>query len=113
MSTKIPLVQGDNLPLIRLQLRNEIDGSPLDVSGATVVVLFRAQGSATTLAALPCSPLTDGTDGQVTFFFPGETLSVPPGPYEGEVECDFGGLKQTVYRPLRFNVRAQFETPTT
>lgn len=107
MSDKIKLVQGDNLPHIRLDLTNA-DGSPLDVSDAVVRVYFRAAGARTILSTLVCSPMTDGTDGVVRFNFPGNTLSVPAGAYEGEVEVDFDGEKQTVYEVLKFAVRAQF-----
>ncbi len=107
MSDRIKLVQGDNLPFIRLTLKNA-DGSVLDVSGAAVSVRFRAAGSTTTLSTLSCTAVTDGSDGVVQFNFPGNTLLVDPGLYEGEVEVDFGGLKQTVYDVLKFNVRPQF-----
>jgi hypothetical protein len=46
--------------------------------------------------------------GQVSFNFPGQTLDVEPGAYEGEVEIDFAGEKQTVYEFLKFTVRPQF-----
>ena len=107
MADKIKLVQGDNLPYVRLNLTNA-DGTPLDVSGGTVVLYFRAAGTSTVLSTLSCANVTDGTDGAVQFNFPGNTLNVPAGAYEGEVEVDFGGLKQTVYEILRFAVRAQF-----
>lgn len=107
MSEKIKLVQGDNLPYILLALTNS-DGTPLDVSGATVQVSFREAGTTTVLAVLPCMNVTDGTDGQVQFNFPGTTLDVDPGMYEGEIEIDFGGLRQTIYDILKFSVRAQF-----
>jgi hypothetical protein len=107
MSERIKLVQGDNLPIIRLTLKNA-DGTPLDVSGATVKVYFRAADSDTVLSTLICIPVTNGSDGVVQFNFTGNTLQVDPGLYEGEVEVDFGGLKQTVYDVLKFNVRQQF-----
>lgn len=107
MSERIKLVQGDNLPVIRLTLKNA-DGSPLDVSGATVRVHFRASESDTVLSTLICTAPNGGGDGVVQFNFSGNTLQVDSGLYEGEVEVDFGGLKQTVYDVLKFNVRQQF-----
>lgn len=105
----IPLVQGDNLPYISLTLTDNATGSVLNVSGAVVRVYFRAVGQTTVLATLFCIPLLpDGSDGRVKFYFPGTTLDVPEGMYEGEIEVDFGGLKQTVYETLKFRVRAQF-----
>jgi hypothetical protein len=107
MTERIKLVQGDNLPYIRIALTNA-DGTALDVSDATVVVKFRAAGSTTTLSVLSCNFVTDGTDGLVVFNFPGTTLSVPPGPYEGEIEINFTGQIQTVYNLLKFLVREDF-----
>lgn len=107
MSNQIRLVQGDNLPYIRVALKNA-DETPLDVSDAAVVVKFRAAGSTTTLSVIPCTFVTDGTDGLVVFNFPGTTLSVPAGSYEGEIEIDFTGQIQTVYNLLKFLVREDF-----
>lgn len=107
MSNQIRLVQGDNLPYIRVALKNA-DETPLDVSDATVVVKFRAAGSTTTLSVIPCNFVTDGTDGFVVFNFPGTTLNVPAGAYEGEIEINFVGQIQTVYNLLKFLVREDF-----
>lgn len=107
MSNTIKLVQGDNLPYIRVALKNA-DGTAMDVSDATVVVKFRAAGSTTTLSILNCTFVTDGTDGLVVFNFPGTTLDVDAGAYEGEIEIDFAGQIQTVYNLLKFLVREDF-----
>ena len=107
MTEKIKLVQGDNLPYIKLSLKNA-DGTALDVSDATVEVHFRAAGATTTLSILSCSNVGDGTDGVVQFNFPGSTLDVEEGLYEGEIKIDFAGLTQTVYNVLKFSVRADF-----
>jgi hypothetical protein len=107
MSTRIKLVQGDNLPYIRLTLKNA-DDTPLDVSGGVVNVYFRAKDTTTILSTISCTKPNGGTDGVVVFNFSGNTLNVDPGYYEGEVEVNFNGVKQTVYDPLQFQVRAQF-----
>jgi hypothetical protein len=107
MSNTIKLVQGDNLPYIRIALKNA-DETPLDVSSATVAVKFRAAGTTTTLSTLNCSFVTDGTDGLVLFNFPGTTLNVDAGSYEGEIEINFVGQIQTVYNLLKFTVREDF-----
>lgn len=107
MST-IKLVQGDNRPYIRLTLTSP-DGDNIDVSDADVVVKFRAAKATEVLAILPCSKPNGGADGVVVFNFPGDTLDVPAGAYEGEVEISFdGGEVQTVFDVLQFNVRAEF-----
>lgn len=108
MSTRIKLVQGDTRPYIRLTLK-DADGTAINVSGSTVRFKFRAEGSTTTLFTETCSQPNGGADGIVSFNFPAGGLDVDPGPYEGEVEIDFGGGDiQTVYNLLKFSVRAQF-----
>lgn len=110
MADKIRLVQGDNLPWITLTLTDSVTLLPLDLSdpATTVRVYFRAAGASTVLSTLTCQKVGSGTGGQVRFNFPNNTLTVPAGPYEGEVEIDYGGSKQTIYEILKFNVRAQF-----
>lgn len=107
MAEKIKLVQGDNLPYIRVALTNA-DGSAMDLSGSSVVVYFRATGSTEILSTLTCDVVGSATDGIMQFNFPGTTLNVEPGQYEGEIEVSFGDSKQTVYDVLKFVVRAQF-----
>jgi len=104
----IKLVQGDNLPFIKLALKNA-DDTALDVSDATVTVHFRAAGATTTLSVLTCINVNTGTDGLVQFNFPGATLDVDEGSYEGEIKIDFAGAIQTVYSVLKFTVRAEFQ----
>ena len=108
MAEKIKLVQGDNLPTILLTLTDP-NGSPINLAAAVVRVYFRAAGASSVLSSILCRPKTDGTDGQVEFDFSNGVLDVPPGSYEGEIEVNFGGLKQTVYEPLKFVVREQFQ----
>jgi hypothetical protein len=107
MAEKIKLVQGDNLPTIRMTLRHG-DGVPMNLVNATVVVHFRASGADTVLSTIPCLKANNGVSGEVSFNFPGQTLNVEPGSYEGEIEIDFDGERQTVYETLKFTVRAQF-----
>ena len=110
MAEKIKLVQGDSLPYITLTLTNTDTGSAIDLSdpGTVVRVYFRAAGSATVLSTLVCTKISGGSTGQVRFNFASGALDVEPGAYEGEVEIDFGGSKQTVYEILKFAVRSQF-----
>lgn len=108
MSSRIRLVQGDNLPIIRMTLRHG-DGTPMNLQDASVVVFFRRAGETQVLSTLPCAKLGGGLAGEVSFNFPGSTLNVDPGAYEGEIEITTGdGEKQTVYDTLKFTVRAQF-----
>jgi hypothetical protein len=110
MAEKIKLVQGDNLPYIRLTLTDPATGAAINLSDAGVVVkvYFRAANTTTILNTLTCEKVSGGTTGQVRFNFPNGVLDVEPGLYEGEVEIDFDGQFQTVYEVLKFNVRSQF-----
>lgn len=107
MAERIKLVQGDNLPYIRLTLKHAT-GLPIDVSAATVQMFFRAKGSTTVLSTINCTKPNGGSDGVVVFNFAGTTLNVDPGYYEGEVQLNYSGTVQTVYDTLQFQVRAQF-----
>lgn len=103
----IKLVRGDNRPYIRLVLK-DVDGDPINLEDSIVRVYFREAGAETVLATLTCTLVDDGVNGEVIFNFPGTTLDVEPGMYEGEIEIDFDGEIQTVYEVLKFNVRDQF-----
>lgn len=107
MAERIKLVQNDNRPYITLTLTDPATGSAINLTGATVVVYFRAAGSSTVLATLSTS-ITNAAGGVCRFNFPGSTLNVDAGAYEGEVEITFpGGDVQTVYDLLKFTVREQ------
>jgi hypothetical protein len=50
-----------------------------------------------------------GKGGRVAFQFTQGNLDIEPGAYEGEIEVTFGDNSiQSVYTPLKFQVRAQF-----
>jgi hypothetical protein len=106
----IKLVQNDNLPEVTLTLTDKSSGDPIDVSAptTTVVVKLRASGATTVLHTLACSKPNGGADGVVKFGFPSNTLDVPEGSYQGEIEMNFNGQIQTVFDLLQFYVRADF-----
>ena len=110
MAEKIKLVQGDTLPSIRLTLTDPVDGQVVNLSDptTTVRVYFRAVCSATVLSTITCFKVGGGMTGVVRFDFSGGVLDAPAGPYEGEIEIDFDGAKQTVYDKLKFFVREDF-----
>lgn len=105
LNDAIKLVSGDNLPIIQLVLKDEFTGAPIDIaaSSTTVNVLFRPSGNENTLATLPCTKT--GAPGAVRFNFPGSSLAVPAGLYDGAIVISFNGNKQTVYDMLKFRVR--------
>lgn len=110
MSNNIRLVQGDNLPEVTLTLTDAQTGSAIDLSASTttVVVKLRAQNGTTVLSTLSCTKPNGGADGVVMFYFPGTTLDIAPGQYQGEIEISFNGQIMTVYDLLQFTLRAEF-----
>lgn len=110
MSDKIKLVQNDTRPALVCNITDDTTGSAINLVGATAVLKFRASGATTLQATVPGS-ITDGVNGQVTFYpasAPG-MLSGSPGMYEGEIEITFAdGQVQTVYDTLKFQMRAEF-----
>lgn len=109
MAEKIKLVSGDTRPQVQTTITDENTGLPVDITGATCHLKFRAVGDTTLLANL-IGTVTDGPNGVVVFAWGATTLDVPAGDYEGEIEVVFGsgGGTQTVYDPLKFKVRDDF-----
>ena len=110
MSNVIKLVQGDNLPEITLTLTDRQTDQPLDLSAATtnIVVKLRASGGTTVLSTLTCIKPNGGADGKVLFYFPGSTLDIPAGQYQGEIEISFNGQILTAFDLLQFVLRSEF-----
>ena len=108
--SSIKLVQGDNLPEVTLTLTNAQTFQPIDLSAATttIVVKLRAQSGTTVLSTLTCVKPNGGADGVVMFYFPANTLDIPAGQYQGEIEISFNGQFLTVYDLLQFSLRAEF-----
>jgi hypothetical protein len=128
-SNRIKLVQGDTRPQVKAVISDETTGNIVDISGATVRLKFRAGGSTSTLFTLTgyLQPGLEDADGNVTQNLTGEAyalagsggrvafqflagqLNIEPGYYEGEIEVTFSDSSiQTVYAPLKFQLRAQF-----
>jgi hypothetical protein len=131
MAEKIKLVQGDTKPQIKCVVTDETTGKVVDMSGAEVKLKFREKGLDDVLFVLTGylqsglenaqGVLTEfapgqayaqpGKGGRVAFQFNPGNLNIEPGYYEGEIEITFpppdGGV-QTVYAPLKFQIREQF-----
>lgn len=110
MSEKIKLVQGDTRPALTCTITDDTTGAAVDISGATIVLKFRAAG-ATTLTATVSGTVSNGPAGQVVFFPASspEMLQGEPGDYEGEIEITYADSQvQTVYDLLKFKVREDF-----
>lgn len=110
MVTKIKLVQGDTKPALVCSITDEITGVAINITGATVLLKFRAAG-ATILTATVTGSVTNGAAGQVTFYPASapEMLAGVAGDYEGEIQITFSdGTIQTVYDLLKFKLREDF-----
>ena len=110
MTDKIKLVQDDTRPAVVCAITDDVTSAALNLSGATVLLKFRAVGS-TTLQATVTGSVTDALNGQVTFYPSSapEMLSGAAGDYEGEIQITFSnGNIQSVYDPLRFRMREDF-----
>ena len=109
MSEKIKLVQGDTRPQIKVTLTDDTTGLPVDITGATCRMKFRAVGSTELIETLTGIVL-DGPNGVVVFSWGPTSLDVGAGDYEGEVEVTYASGQgiQTVYDPLKFKVREDF-----
>lgn len=129
MAEKIKLVQGDTRPQLRYVVSDETTGAIVDLTGATVLLKFRAAGSSTLLFTLTGylqggiedengvvteqgvgeTYAVPGSGGRVAFQFGAGNLDIAPGQYEGELEVTFNDSSiQTVYSVTKFQVRAQF-----
>lgn len=110
MTEKIKLVQGDTRPALVCTLTDNSTGAAVNITGCTVVLKFRALGATTLQATVP-GTVTDGPNGQVTFY-PASApamLQGEAGDYEGEIEVTFPDTQiQTVYDTLKFKVREDF-----
>lgn len=133
MSTKHKLVKDDTGPPIVVALTDENTpttnnprGLPIDLTGATAVMFFRAVGSTTLKDTLTGTLLTGrlkadgisidlaapynvaGAGGRVSFAMSATTLNTA-GEYEGEIQITFpGAIIQTVYKKEKFTIRADF-----
>jgi hypothetical protein len=110
MSEKIKLVQGDTRPALVCNLTDDTTGLAVDITGATAVLKFRATGATELQATVP-GAITDGANGQVTFYPASapEMLQGAAGDYEGEIEVTFSDTQiQTVYDVLKFRLREDF-----
>lgn len=108
MST-IKLVRNDTGPQLRFTITDSLTGDPVDLTGATVTLHFRAVDSETLLfsrAAVILSPAAAGI--AALGWAPGD-LDLDAGSYVGEVETVLStGLRETIFDVLQFELREDF-----
>jgi hypothetical protein len=119
-SATIPLVEGDTLPVLYLNLKDSnsaatgqiLDESdpntwqPIDLTGATVRLKIREVGS-TTIKTTITGSVTDAVNGRVAFQWTSQALDAA-GVYEAEIEMENGSGIQTVYDLIKLRVRSDF-----
>jgi len=119
----ISLVAKDTKPEITLTLRDSNTAAagknldpddpttwaPIDLTGATVAVKFRALGSKDVLDELECVKVAPYTSGVCYMLWNTDTLNVAAGTYEGEIFITFSdGTILTIFDRLKFKVREDF-----
>lgn len=108
MAEKIKLVQSDTRPALVVTLTDESTGAPINVTGGTPRLKFRAVG-ASVLTDTLVGNVTDGPNGMCVFNWSPTSLTGEPGDYEGEIEVTFPDARvQTVYDLLKFKMRREF-----
>ena len=120
----INLVQGDTNPVLNFTLRDsktavagktldEDDSSTwavIDITGYSIELKFKAANSSTVLFTESLGIIT-AADGTCSMIWPADSLDVPAGIYEGELQITDNSTPkrvQTVYDKLKFKVREQF-----
>lgn len=86
--------QGDRLPSLSVTAV-ESDGTPYDLTGATVVFNMRTADGATVKVNRQAATLVDGPTGKLRYDW-GSTDLDTAGDYDAEFECTIGGRRLTV-----------------
>jgi hypothetical protein len=110
MATSFKYVQGDTGPQIKLTLTQGDSDTPVDLTGASVVLNFRAAGESNVLFSrgLLVSSST-ASQGIATLQWQTDDLNQEAGTYEGEVEVVLAtGLRETLFDLLKFKIREDF-----
>jgi len=110
MASTFKYVQGDTGPQIKVALTEEDSGNPVDLSGGTATLHFRAAGEDTVLLSrlLYVNPDT-AANGEAVLQWAVGDLDQEAGAYEGEIEVVRStGLRETLYDKLKFKIREDF-----
>jgi hypothetical protein len=87
------IARGDRLPTIRATLTNA-DGTPVNLTGATVTFTMKDVLDVPKVNAAACSPV-DAVNGVVEYALQAADVNTP-GDYFGRFTASFGGLSTTV-----------------
>lgn len=110
MTDRIKLVRGDTKPQLRLTLTKEENNQPINLSGATVTLHFRAAESDTLLFSRPAFINPQYAPSGIAYLDWEEgDLDLDGGNYDGELEIVFpDGSRETIYELLKFKIREDF-----
>lgn len=110
MTDRIKLVRGDTRPQIRLALTDQVSNQPINLTGATVTLHFRASETTETLFSRQAMINPQYATGGVCYVDWEEgDLDQPAGNYEAEVEVVFPtGARETIYDLVKFKLRDDF-----
>jgi hypothetical protein len=110
MTERIKLVRGDTSPQIRLTLKDQVSQDPINLTGATVTLHFRAAESDEVLFSRPAFINPDVAPNGVCYIEWAEgDLDLEAGNYEGEIEVVTAtGLRETIFSLLKFKLREDF-----
>lgn len=104
----VRLVRNDTAPQLRFTITDTLTGTPINLTGATVRLHFRAVNTTTVLFSRQ-AVLLDPTNGIVVLIWLPGDLDQPEGEYEGEVEIVLNtGERETIFVPLQFVLREEF-----
>lgn len=110
MATTFKYVQGDTGPQIKVALTEEDSGNPVDLTGGTATLHFRAAGEDQVLFSRQffINPQT-AQNGEAVLQWETTDLNQEAGAYEGEIEVvRSNGLRETLYDKLKFKIREDF-----
>lgn len=107
---RILLVRGDTGPQVQMTITDAVDGSVVDLTGATATLFLRAEGGDTIVLTRGLTiPVETAATGTATIVWQVGDLDLAGGDYEGEIEVLlYSGIRQTVYELLKFRVRDDF-----
>lgn len=104
----VRLVRNDTAPQLRLTITDTLTGDPINLTGATVTLHFRAVNTTIVLFSRQ-AVLLDPTNGIVIIIWLPGDLDQSEGEYEGEIEIVLNdGSRETIFVPLQFILREEF-----
>jgi hypothetical protein len=106
----IKLVRNDTAPQLRLTLTDSQTGAAINLTSATVTLHLRAVNTTTLLLTRNAVIQAPATSGIAIIVWQPSDLDREPGDYEGEIEVTLAdGTVETLFNPLQFTIREEFD----